>query len=462
MRSRQEVGMAVAYAIADFAGRDVALGIKVVNNFPEPLVWAYDTSASATDTRTAAVNLLQGCSEGGPKSGSELYLTYTPTAACIGMATMLGIRAIHFVQGGAIQKLSLTNGAPALAAAAPVNLNPGGAERIHPPLPDAANGWLAAAPAARRTQAGAWLDGLPGNPAANAQRLAVSVDRVVTVPGVEYDRTFTMSVPTTAVGGVRTTFRDRLFMALARVLVSRHWQPATRSAVNENLRAVFADAPVATGKNIGAVLVSATNQIIGWGVNTNDASSTRHAETNAIQAFQRGAGTPIPAGTTLYTTLEPCYMCAGVFVHAGGTDCVYDQTDPDMVNNTALYTAPGAVLQKHSEVYSGLVDIVGGMPVPRAGTQRTIGQALDDGLVAFRQQVGANQRATAADFLRGDSAGVRNRAYEVFSRAHERLAVVGMSAQGQAEGALWKQVLAFLRSGHAGKVGHNAHLMMID
>ncbi|MET0398946.1 MAG: Bd3614 family nucleic acid deaminase [Longimicrobiaceae bacterium] len=462
MRSRQEVGMAVAYAIADLAGREVALGAKVTANFPEPLSWAYDTSATAHDTRTAAVNLLQGSSEGGPKTGSELYLTYVPTAACIGMAAMLGIKALYFVQGGGIHKLSLAGGAPALAAATPVNLNPGGAERIHPPIPDVGDGgggggWLAAGPVNRRRLAGAWVDALPGAPAPNARLLAGHVDRVATVTGVNHDPDFTMSVPTQAVGGVRAVFRNRLFMALARVLVSRNWQPQAPSALNLDLRQALPRSPVAPGKNIAAVLVSATNQIIGWGVNTNDARSTRHAETNAIQAFQREAGTAIPAGATLYSTLEPCYMCAGLFVHAGGTSCVYEQTDPDMVGNTALYTTPGANLQKHVEAYSGAVDVVDRVPVPRAPTVRTMGQALDDGLVRFRQQVGLGQRATAADYLRSG-----NPAYEVYSRAHERLVVTGMGAQNFAERTLWQEVLDFLRRGHAGEVGLQPHLMMID
>lgn len=458
MRSRQEVGMAVAYAIADLAGREVALGTRVTANFPEPLSWAYDTSATANDTRTAAVNLLQGSSEGGPKTGSELYLTYVPTAACIGMAAMLGIKALHFVQGGGIHKLSLTGGAPALAAATPVNLNPGGAERIHPPIPDVGGGgWLAAGPGNRRELAGAWVDALPGAPGANAQALARNVDRVSTVSGVSHDPDFTMSVPTQAVGGVRAVFRNRLFMALARVLVSRSWQPQAPGHLNLDLRQALAGSRVAPGKNIGAVLVSATNQIIGWGVNTNDARSTRHAETNAIQAFQREAGTAIPAGTTLYSTLEPCYMCAGLFVHAGGTSCVYEQTDPDMVGNTALYTTPGANLQKHVEAYSGAVDVVDRVPAARAPTVRTMGQTLDDGLVRYRQQVGVGQRATAADYLRGG-----NPAYEVYSRAHERLVVTGMGAQNVAERTLWAEVLAFLRRGHAGEVGLQPHLMMID
>ncbi len=459
--------MAVAYAIADLAGKDVALGTRVTANLPELLCWAWDTSVSGNDTRTAAVNLLQGSSETGQKVGSEIYATYVPTTACIGMATMLGIKAIYYVGGGNLLKLSLAGGAPALAAATVVNVGaPSPAERINPPVPDVPGGgpgaWLGAVGPNLGRLAAAWLDVLeaasqaPGAKA-NLATLVGYVDRVATVSGVAYDRSFTLRVPTTAVGGVRTVFRDRLFMALARVLVSRHWQPQVADPVNLDLRQVFGGSPVAPGKNIGAVLVSASNQIIAWGVNTNDTRSTRHAETNAIQAFQQAAGTAIPAGATLYSTLEPCYMCAGLFVRAGGTDCVYEQTDPDMVNHTALYTTPGVTLQKHVEVYSGRVDVVGGVPVLRAGTVRTIGEALDDGLTQFRQQVGQHQRATAADYLRAG-----NRAYEVYSRAHERLVVVGMSAQGAAERALWEQVLGFLRRGHMGRVGSAPHLMMID
>ena len=458
--------MAVAYAVADLAGKNVALGAKITANLPEPLCWAMDGAATATDTRTPVVNLLQGCSENGRKVGSEIFVTYVPTAACIGMATMLGIKALYYVDGG-VMKLALTAGAPALAAATAVDVAaPPSPERINPPVPDVPGGgagaWLGGGAPACARSAAAWLDLLmeeSRKPTAkpNLGTLLGYVDRIVAVQGVRYDSGFTMSVPTTAVGGVRAAFRDRLFMALARVLVSRHWQPEVATPINANLRQASADAPVAAGKNIGAVLVSASNQIIGWGVNTNDASSTRHAETNAIQAFQEEAGTAIPVGATLYTTLEPCYMCAGVFVRAGGTDCVYEQTDPDMVNNTALYTTPGANLRKHVEAYSGRVDVVDRVPTMRAGTVRTVGQRLDEGLTSFRQNVGVGVRATAADYLRSG-----NPAYEVFSRAHERLVTAGMGAQNAAERTLWAEVLDFLRRGHAGQVGFQPHLLMID
>ncbi len=460
--------MAVAYAISDLSGEHLALGAKVTANLPEPLCWAGTTKVSRTDTRTAAVNLLQGCAESGQKVGSEIFVTYHPSPACIGMATMLGIKAIYFTDAGILKKLDLRNGAPPRENATNVDLAPPkGPDQINPPVPDVTDagpgGWLRdLTMAGRRRSAMAWAERvLEPAERTNAKQhlkiLAGYVDRAVAVTGVAYEREFAVGVPTSVVGGVRDIFRDRLFMALARVLVSRHWQPKVSGEVNPDLRQAFKDHPVAPGKNIGAVLVSASNQIIGWGVNTNDRNSTRHAETNAIQAFQREMGTPVPEGATLYTTLEPCYMCAGVFVQAGGRACVYEQTDPDMVDNTALYTTQGASLRKHVEVYTGKVDVVKKVPIIRVDTVKTIGKRLDEGLVTFRKNAGIGVRATAADYLRGGNA-----AYEVYSRAHERLAVTGMAARGYAEQKLWEQVLAFLRHGHSGRVALQPHLMMID
>lgn len=43
---------------------------------------------------------------------------------------------------------------------------------------------------------------------------------------------------------------------------------------------------------------------------------TAHAETVALQHAARALGTPLLSGTTLYTTLEPCVMCAAALAWA--------------------------------------------------------------------------------------------------------------------------------------------------
>jgi tRNA(Arg) A34 adenosine deaminase TadA len=85
------------------------------------------------------------------------------------------------------------------------------------------------------------------------------------------------------------------------------------------------------GSRIVGVLADDQGRIFGWQVNHRHINATFHAETNLVQAVGQ-----IPAGATLYSTLEPCHQCAGLFVRAGGTRCVYGQNDPNMIGNTAL------------------------------------------------------------------------------------------------------------------------------
>jgi tRNA(adenine34) deaminase len=69
---------------------------------------------------------------------------------------------------------------------------------------------------------------------------------------------------------------------------------------------------------VGAVLVSAEGAVIGQGANSPiaDLDPTAHAEMFALRQAARESGNYRLTGSTLYTTLEPCIMCAGAIVHA--------------------------------------------------------------------------------------------------------------------------------------------------
>lgn len=80
---------------------------------------------------------------------------------------------------------------------------------------------------------------------------------------------------------------------------------------------------------VGAVLVRA-GEIIGQGFNcpisTHDPSA--HAEMMAIRAAAQREGNYRLPGTTLYVTLEPCSMCAGLIIHARIQRLVFGVTEP--------------------------------------------------------------------------------------------------------------------------------------
>lgn len=69
---------------------------------------------------------------------------------------------------------------------------------------------------------------------------------------------------------------------------------------------------------VGAVLVSQGNQLLGVGCNNLEASHdpTDHAEIRAIRQASQVVKNHRLLNSTLYITLEPCVMCAGMIVHA--------------------------------------------------------------------------------------------------------------------------------------------------
>jgi tRNA(Arg) A34 adenosine deaminase TadA len=80
---------------------------------------------------------------------------------------------------------------------------------------------------------------------------------------------------------------------------------------------------------VGAVLVQ-NGEVIGRGFNcpitTHDPSA--HAEMVAIRAAAMAVENYRLPGSTLYVTLEPCSMCAGLLVHARVNRVVFGATEP--------------------------------------------------------------------------------------------------------------------------------------
>lgn len=69
---------------------------------------------------------------------------------------------------------------------------------------------------------------------------------------------------------------------------------------------------------VGAVLVSKENQLLALARNSlqNTHDPSGHAEVNAIRQGAQVLKNQRLLETTLYVTLEPCVMCAGLLVHA--------------------------------------------------------------------------------------------------------------------------------------------------
>ena len=81
---------------------------------------------------------------------------------------------------------------------------------------------------------------------------------------------------------------------------------------------------------IGAVLVDGGGSVVAQAHNAPIGSSdpTAHAEILVMREAARRAGNyRLPAGLTLFVTLEPCAMCAGAISHARVSRVVYGATD---------------------------------------------------------------------------------------------------------------------------------------
>jgi tRNA(adenine34) deaminase len=79
---------------------------------------------------------------------------------------------------------------------------------------------------------------------------------------------------------------------------------------------------------IGAVLVF-EQKVIAKGYNRTrlDLDPTAHAEIVALRAAAQAVGNYRLTGTTLYTTIEPCAMCAGALIWARVARLVYGAAD---------------------------------------------------------------------------------------------------------------------------------------
>ena len=108
---------------------------------------------------------------------------------------------------------------------------------------------------------------------------------------------------------------------------------------------------------IGAVVVL-DNQMIATGYNRRetDRDPTAHAEFIAMQGATKKLDRWRLSGATVYVTLEPCPMCAGLMHQARIDRCVYGAPDPKSGALGSLYDLhDDARLNHRFEVTSGVM-----------------------------------------------------------------------------------------------------------
>ncbi|AWL12690.1 tRNA(adenine(34)) deaminase [Saliniradius amylolyticus] len=109
---------------------------------------------------------------------------------------------------------------------------------------------------------------------------------------------------------------------------------------------------------VGAVLVR-DNQVLGEGFNQSITLSdpSAHAEMQAIRQAGKTVKNYRFPGATLYVTLEPCPMCAGLLVHSRIEQLVFGASDPRTgACGSVMDLAQHPALNHRYQVVSGVME----------------------------------------------------------------------------------------------------------
>lgn len=109
---------------------------------------------------------------------------------------------------------------------------------------------------------------------------------------------------------------------------------------------------------IGACFISEGGELVASGYNRTitDCDPTAHAEILVLRQAAATIGNYRLAGTTLYTTIEPCVMCAGALVNARIKRLVYGAADERFGAVETLFRLCDSELLNHRiEITSGIL-----------------------------------------------------------------------------------------------------------
>jgi len=111
--------------------------------------------------------------------------------------------------------------------------------------------------------------------------------------------------------------RDEIYMLTAYAIVLKGWQTSTSG-------------PDVRGYNIGSVLVNEAGLIVCWARNTVAITDnqTQHGEVRLMTNYLGIHGGGTLTDYRIYTTLEPCAMCAGMMTMARVLETIWGQKDP--------------------------------------------------------------------------------------------------------------------------------------
>ncbi len=109
---------------------------------------------------------------------------------------------------------------------------------------------------------------------------------------------------------------------------------------------------------VGACLIDENGEMIASGFNRTitDSDPTAHAEILVLRQGAAKIGNYRLTGTTLYTTVEPCVMCAGALVNARVKRLVFGATDERFgAVETLFRLCDNEALNHRIEITSGVL-----------------------------------------------------------------------------------------------------------
>jgi tRNA(adenine34) deaminase len=109
---------------------------------------------------------------------------------------------------------------------------------------------------------------------------------------------------------------------------------------------------------IGAVVISADGELLGSGSNRTitDSDPAGHAEVIALRNAAAAVGNYRLTGVTVYSTIEPCVMCAGALVNARVRRLIFGAHDERFgAVETLFRICDDARLNHRLEIASGIL-----------------------------------------------------------------------------------------------------------
>lgn len=190
--------------------------------------------------------------------------------------------------------------------------------------------------------------------------------------------------------------RDNIFMMLAYAIVYKDWQ-------NDDMRNN-------RGYNIGCVMTDKNDNIVYWGRNCVNIvnSGTQHGEVRLIYYYLQNNSDikNLADGYTIYTTLEPCAMCAGMMVLNRLPRTVWGQADCICQHNVGFGDAVERLAFNSTALPGGYP------PYPRTYPQDPEGLISDGSCVSFRRDLdgtyqnycNTESNPSITEFLAGEEA----------------------------------------------------------